>query len=102
MLHVVATIEVHEGKRGELLRVFETLTPLVRAEQGCIEYVATIDVQTAIKVQVPPRPNVVTVVEKWESIEALTAHLAATHMQTYREDVKDIVKSVALQVLAAA
>jgi quinol monooxygenase YgiN len=102
MLHVVATIEVHEGKRGELLQVFEKLSPLVHAEEGCIEYVATIDVQTSIKVQAPPRPNVVTVVEKWDSLAALTAHLAAPHMQTYREDVKDIVKSVALQVLAAA
>jgi quinol monooxygenase YgiN len=102
MLHVVATIDVHEGKRGDLLRAFERLTPLVRAEQGCIEYTAVIDVPTAIKVQVPPRANVVTVVEKWESIEALTAHLAAPHMAAYRDEVKDIVKGVVLQVLAAA
>ncbi len=100
MLHVVATIEVHEGKRGEFLLVFEKLTPQVRAEEGCIEYGAAIDIPTAIKVQVPPRHNVITVIEKWESIEALTAHLAAPHMATYREDVKEIVKGVALQVLA--
>ena len=100
MLHVVATIEVHEGKRGEFLLVIEKLTPLVRAENGCVEYVAAIDVPTAIKVQVQPRHNVITVIEKWESIEALTAHLAAPHMATYREDVKEIVKGLALQVLA--
>ena len=100
MVHVVATIEVHEGKRSDLLQAFQKLTPLVRAERGCIEYAATIDVPTAIKVQVPLRSNVVTVIEKWESIEALTAHLAAPHMATYREDVKDIVIGVALQVLA--
>lgn len=100
MLHVVATIEVHEGKRGEFLKVFDQLTPLVKAEHGCIEYGATIDVPTAIKVQVQPRHNVVIVIEKWASIEDLTAHLAAPHMGTYREQVKEIVKDVNLQVLA--
>ena len=102
MIHVIATIELTPGTREAFLTEFRKIIADVRAEQGCIEYVATIDVQTAIKVQVPPRPNVVTVIEKWDSIEALTAHLAAPHMQTYREDVKDIVKGVALQVLAAA
>ena len=100
MLHVVATIEVHEGKRGEFLKEFDKLTPLVRAEQGCLEYGATIDVATAIKVQVPPRHNVVIVIEKWDSIKSLTAHLSAPHMGPYREAVKDILKSVTLQVLA--
>ena len=52
-----------------------------------------------IAAQGPPRENVVTVVEKWESLEALRAHLAAPHMAEYRARVKDLVAGVKLQVL---
>ena len=37
--------------------------------------------------------------EKWESLQALQAHLQAPHMREYRERVKDFVASVTLQVL---
>jgi len=39
------------------------------------------------------------VVEKWESVEALKAHLQAPHMQAYRPRVKDFVVSAKLQIL---
>jgi len=42
---------------------------------------------------------VVTIVEKWESLEALQAHVVAPHMAAYRERVKDFVVRVSLQVL---
>jgi quinol monooxygenase YgiN len=45
------------------------------------------------------RDNVVTIVEQWESLDHLRAHMAAPHMATYREIVKDIVKGASLQVL---
>ena len=38
-------------------------------------------------------------VERWESMEVLESHLVAVHMLTYRQRVKDLVESVALQVL---
>jgi len=45
---------------------------------------------------------VVTIVEKWESLEALMAHAAAPHMTEYRAKVKDIVVGSALQILQPA
>ena len=42
----------------------------------------------------------VTIVEAWESFDALESHLMAPHMLDYRKAVKDLVKGVALQVLA--
>ena len=45
------------------------------------------------------RADVVTVVEKWQSLDHLTAHLAAPHMMEYRVRVKDYVTRVSLQVL---
>ncbi|MBP1777462.1 MAG: hypothetical protein H6Q86_3472, partial [candidate division NC10 bacterium] len=49
--------------------------------------------------QIPLRENVVTIVEKWESLQALHAHLVAPHMATYRERVKDYVVGATLQIL---
>ncbi len=45
------------------------------------------------------RDNVVTIVERWESLAALETHMQAPHMTAYRVRVKDLVKRVQLQVL---
>jgi quinol monooxygenase YgiN len=102
MIHVIATITLHPGVRDRFLDVFRWVTPLVRAEDGCIEYVATVDIPTPLKVQDGPRPDAVTVVEKWASLEALVAHTAAPHMAEYREKVKDYVVGLKLVVSEAA
>ena len=87
MIHVVATIEVTDGKRDALLAEFKELAPLVHAEDGCIEYGTAIDATTDIDPQIADRPNVVTVVEKWESVDALKAHLAAaTHGRFFADE----------------
>ena len=99
MIHVVATITLHPGVRPAFLDVFRWLTPLVRAEPGCVEYQAAIDVPTTLAVQEGPRPDAVIVVEKWESLEALYAHTQAPHMAEYRAKVKDYVVGVSLEVM---
>src|SRR5260370_42362869 len=98
MIHVIATIEVAPGKRDALLAEFRRNVPLVRAEAGCIEYGPTVDVKAELPVPVPFRDNVVVVVEKWESLDALRAHMVAPHMQEYRGRVKDFVVRVQLQL----
>lgn len=102
MIIVLATIEVEVGKRDEFLKHFHALVPKVLEEDGCIEYGPTIDVETSIAAQGDLRPNVVTIVEKWESVDALEHHLVAPHMLDYRTTVKDLVKSVALQIVEPA
>lgn len=102
MIYVIATIELVPGKRAEFLEHFRANIPAVKAEDGCIEYVPTVDVPTSISAQGPARDNVVTVVEKWADTEALEAHLIAPHMITYRAKVKDLVTRVSLQVLEPA
>jgi quinol monooxygenase YgiN len=99
MIHVIATIEVAAGKREEFLAAFRQVVPLVRAEAGCLEYGPTVDVPTGIPAQGQPRDNVVTVVERWQSLEALKTHLGAPHMLEYRSRVKDLVSRVQLQIL---
>ena len=102
MIHVIATIETAPGKRDEFLAAFAELVPDVQAEQGCIEYGPAVDLATSIGDQPPPRENVVTVIEKWQSVEALRTHLEAPHMVRYRRTVKDMVLGVAIRVLEPA
>jgi len=102
MIIVIATIEVAAGRRDEFLNEFRQIIAPVRAEGGCIEYAPYTDVTTTISAQGDPRPNVVTVVEKWESVAALEAHLEAPHMVEYRGKVKELVAGVSLQILESA
>lgn len=99
MVHVIATVEVVGGKRDEFLAEFRRVVPSVRAEAGCLEYGPTVDLPTEIPAQVPPRDHVVVIVEKWQSLDALRAHLQAPHMQEYRARVKGLVSRVQLHVL---
>ncbi|MEX0728219.1 MAG: antibiotic biosynthesis monooxygenase [Planctomycetaceae bacterium] len=99
MIYVLATIELAEGTRDRFLEEFSKIVPLVRAEEGCLEYGPTVDTVTDIAAQLPLRSNAVTVVEKWESLAALKAHLAAPHMQSYRPKVKEFVVKSQLQIL---
>jgi quinol monooxygenase YgiN len=102
MIHVIATVELQDGKRDAFLAEFRKLVPLVRTEEGCLEYGPTVDVDTGLAAQTPVRTHVVTVVEKWENLEALKKHLQAPHMIAYRSKVKEYVRGTKLQVLAPA
>lgn len=102
MIYVLATVELAEGKRTDFLEEFKKLTPLVRAEKGCIEYGPAIDCFSGIPVQTPVREDTVVIIEKWSDLEALKMHLVASHMKPYREAVKPMVKGMTVQILAPA
>ena len=102
MIHVIAVIELGEGSRDAFLQEFHAIVSTVRQEVGCIEYGPTIDARTDLPQQQALGDSVVTIVEKWSSIENLKAHLVAPHMLAYRERVRPFVKHVRLHVLQPA
>lgn len=102
MIHVFATVELIDGKVPEFLTELDKVVPAVRAEKGCIEYGPAIDIASGIPIQAPVRENTVVIIEKWSDPEALKAHLAAPHMKTYREAVKDIIRGMTVQILKPA
>ena len=67
-----------------------------------LEYGPMVDIPTSIGAQASIRDNVATVVEKWESVEALEAHLVAPHMIEYRKKVKEMVTGTELRILKPA
>jgi quinol monooxygenase YgiN len=80
MIYVIAEVTLAEGTRTDFLDIFSKLVPDVRAEHGCIEYGPAVDVATGIQGLEASRENVVTIMEKWDSIEALKAHMTTPHM----------------------
>lgn len=101
MITVLASIYVKVGERDKFLDIFKANVPSVCAENGCISYVPMVDVGSGLAPQELDE-NIVTIVEQWESVEALKDHLAAPHMLKYKNNVKNIVENVTLKVLENA
>ena len=98
MIHVIASIHIKEGRLSEFIEIFKSNIPNVLEEKGCVEYVPTVDVTAGL----PPQElneNVVTIIERWESVEDLKAHVSAPHMLAYKETTKDLVDKMSLRVL---
>jgi quinol monooxygenase YgiN len=101
-VHVIAVITARPGRRAELLQAFRANVPNVHAEDGCIEYVATVDAEGAGDTQTRFGPDTFVVVEKWASLKALKAHAAAPHMAAYAAKTKDLIASRVIHVLSPA
>ncbi|MFN2436575.1 MAG: putative quinol monooxygenase [Desulfotignum sp.] len=101
MIHVIASIQVKEGNLSRFVEIFKSNMPAVLKEKGCISYEPAVDVPTGL----PPQDvdqNRVTVIEKWNTLADLTAHMSAPHMLDYREKTKNLVESISLRILEQA
>ncbi|PLX40271.1 MAG: antibiotic biosynthesis monooxygenase [Deltaproteobacteria bacterium] len=101
MVSVIASIKVKSGCKDLFLTAFKANVPAVLAEEGCLEYAPMVDLETKWPVQALDG-NVVTIIEKWESLDALKEHLASEHMAAYREKTEDLVMEAAVKILTAA
>lgn len=101
MITVLASIQIHPGMVPAFLTLFKENIPAVLEEEGCLEYYPTVDATSDIGIQ-STDAHCVTIVEKWESLDALQAHLKAPHMQTYNQNVKDMVANLSLKILRNA
>ena len=102
MIHVIAIITAKPGKREEILRHFRANVPAVRAEKGCIEYGPAIDAEGIGSFQAKFGPDTFVVIEKWDSMEALQAHVAAPHMAAYGAKTKELLASRVIHILSPA
>ena len=102
MIHVIATIELKPGCRDKYLDILRQNIPSVKAEKGCLTYEPTVDIDTDIAIQKKTGDDVVTLIEAWESVDALKKHFTEPHMLAYREKSKDLFKKVRIRVLQPA
>jgi len=98
MIAVIASIKIKPNKKDKYLDYLKNNLPLVHSEEGCIEYLPVFDFESGISAQ-EKDDMVITILEKWESIEHLKAHSIAAHMKIFKEQVKDCEESVTLKVL---
>jgi len=101
MIHVIASIQVKEGQLNTFLEIFKANVPKVLEEKGCLAYAPTVDVPTGL----PPQevnPHGATIIEKWNSLEDLKAHLSSPHMLAYREKAKALVEKMSVKILKEA
>ncbi len=99
-VHVLAIITAKTGMRDKILQAFRANLLAVHAENGCIEYGATIDAEGVGSLQTKFGEDTFVVVEKWESLDALKAHAAAPHMAAYAAKTKDMIASRVIHVLS--
>jgi|TARA_B110000908_G_C10258523_1_gene457374 quinol monooxygenase YgiN len=102
MIHVIAPITTKPGMRAKVLELFNANVPAVLAEDGCIEYGATIDVSDAGAFQTTYGDDTFVVVEKWASLAALMAHAATPHMKTYGSSTKDMLADRKIHIMKNA
>jgi len=98
MIHVIASIKVKEDSLDAFIDVFKANVPHVLKESGCLGYEPVKDLPTGLSIQ-ETDPAVITIIEKWESPEALKAHLATPHMVEYQKKTKDMVAGVSVKIL---
>jgi len=103
MIRVIATIELKPGRREAFLAALFANVPHVLAEPGCIDYTPMVDLASGLPPQIPMRPDTITIVEAWESLEALHKHLSGLpHMLRYKEATRNMAVQTTLQVLQPA
>jgi quinol monooxygenase YgiN len=98
MIYLVVSVRVKAGKLPEFLQLFGSVAPLVRKEKGCVQYVAATDFDSGLPPQVFDK-DVVTILEKWEDIEALRSHLAAPRIAAYFEKDKGLTEGSSIKIL---
>jgi quinol monooxygenase YgiN len=99
VIHVLAIITAEPGMRASILEAFRANMPAVHAEDGCVEYVPTVDADSP---QTKFGDDTFVVIEKWETMDALKAHAASPHMAAYAAKVKDMIASRVIHVLTPA
>lgn len=73
MIKVVAKANYFEDKVEDAIKLYEELVKETRKEDGCIYYSLFKDTKD---------PSVLTMIEEWESQEALDLHIKSNHFTT--------------------
>jgi quinol monooxygenase YgiN len=102
MVHVIAVITAKPGMRNAVLEAFRSNVPAVKAEAGCIEYGAAVDLADGPGFQKKYGDDTFVAIEKWESLAALKAHAAAPHMAAYGAKTKEMIASRVIHILSPA
>ena len=96
MITVIAEIRTRPGQhhRQAVLDQFAKIVPTVLKEEGCHGYAPMVDCAAGVSFQ-----DSIVMIEQWESIAHLEAHLQTPHMKAYSEAVKGDVLEMNIRIL---
>ncbi|MBI3770222.1 MAG: antibiotic biosynthesis monooxygenase [Deltaproteobacteria bacterium] len=74
---IVVNVEVvtEAGAADKVRAAVQTMEQATRHEVGCLTYAFSVDISD---------PTLIRVTERWESLEAIRAHMASPHMATFQ------------------
>jgi quinol monooxygenase YgiN len=100
MLTVIAEIRTRPGQhhRQAVLDQFAKTIPLVLQEAGCHGYTPLVDHAAGVSFQTTA-PDSIIMLEQWESVAHLEAHLQTPHMKAHGEAVKGSVLETHIRIL---
>jgi quinol monooxygenase YgiN len=76
LIIITAKVEIDPAHLGELKAAVAAMETASRAEAGCIDYAFSQELSN---------PAIVRIAERWQSMEALTAHFATPHMAAFNK-----------------
>lgn len=86
---LVVTLKVKSGQEAALAEAYRAALAGTKAEPGYLAYELT---------RSPDEPAAYVLYEKWKSLDALAAHLAAPHTVTFLQQISASTEGVDLQV----
>lgn len=100
MLTVIAEIRTRPGQhhRQAVLDEFAKIIPTVLEEAGCHGYAPMVDTAANVSFQAT-NPDSIVMVEQWETVAHLEAHLQTPHMKAWGEAVKSDVLETHIRIL---
>jgi quinol monooxygenase YgiN len=97
MIHAIATIQFRPEYTSNLIEIYRGFVPEVLKEEGCLEYVPTLDFPMDLANQ-RIEAGVMLVIERWASEEAFRAHLQQPHVIEFRKAIQGMVDGVKLRI----
>ena len=98
MINVIVSMKMKEGKAEEFIKSFKQLAVKVKQERGCIDYFPAKDVDAGMPMYTVD-PNSVTIIERWENLDALKEHLASPDMQSRQANDMEMTESVTMKMV---
>lgn len=78
MIVVQVEVIVEPGSASKVVDAVKKMEAATRQEAGCLKYAFSVDISD---------PGMVRVTERWESMDAIKAHMASPHMAEFNKAV---------------
>ena len=98
-VYVLCRFDLQPGKKEAYAEAVRTITDAVRRDKGCRFYSLVGDAETDMTNPMKFGPDVLWMVECWDSVDALKAHLQAPHMKKFAPSARPLRKSGTFHVL---